>query len=156
MSLLALSPTFGRNGISVDKLGIVLILLLLVVLNLRSVFITVIVVLIPFLPIFLIVIILIPLRNIMERSSHVDAWSRPMPVGGSLNLNPLPNWSRGSFRAQVWGIGLFSLSCSRFGSGTSLSLGYVCQLHTPYKVPLEVQKGVLLLRKVSSRELGGT
>ena len=78
-------------------------------------------------------------------------------VGGSLNLNPLLDWSRGSFRAQVWGIGLFMLSCSRFRGRTSLGFSYVRQVHTPYKAPLGVKRGALFLGilQISSRELGG-
>ena len=80
-----------------------------------------------------------------------------MSVGGSLNLNSLLDWSRGSFRAQVWGIRLFTLSCSRFRGRVSLRFGYVRQSHTPYKAPLGVKKGVSFLGilQVSSRELGG-
>ena len=80
-----------------------------------------------------------------------------MPVGDSLDSNPLLDWSRGSFRAKVWGIGLFPLSCSRSRSGTPLRLGYVCQVYAPCSVPLGVKKGALLLGvlQVFSRELGG-
>ena len=80
-----------------------------------------------------------------------------MTVGGSLNLNLLLDWSRGSIRAQVSGIRLFMLSCSRFSGRTSLRFGYVCQAHTPYKAPLGVKKGASFLEilQVSSRELGG-
>ena len=80
-----------------------------------------------------------------------------MSVGGSLNLNLLLDWSRGSFRAPVWGIGLFSLNCSRFRGRASLRLGYVHQSHATYKAPLGVEKGALFLGilQVSPREFGG-
>ena len=80
-----------------------------------------------------------------------------MSVGGSLNLNPLLDWSRGSFRAQVLGIGLFLLNCSRFRGRASLRLSYVCQSHAPYKAPLGVKKGASFIRvlQVSPREFGG-
>ena len=80
-----------------------------------------------------------------------------MSVGGSLNLNPLLDWGRGSFRAQGWGIWLFMLRCSRFRSRTSLRSSYVRQVHVPYEVPLGVKRGALFLGilQISSRELGG-
>ena len=139
LSLLAPSPMFGRNGVIVDKLGIVL-LLLLVVLIFGSVSLdnVIIVVLILFLSLFFIVITLIPFWNVMKRSSYMDAWSRPMSVGGSFNLNPLLDWSRGSDRAPVWDIRLFSLNCSRSRGRTSPGLGYIHQSHAPYKVPLGI------------------
>ena len=37
-----------------------------------------------------------------------------MMVGGSFKFYSLLNWSGGSSRAKVWGIGLFVLSYSRF------------------------------------------
>ena len=80
-----------------------------------------------------------------------------MSVGGSLNLNPLLDWSRGSFITKVWGIGLFMLSCSRFRGRTSLRFSYVHQAHAPYKAPLGVKRGASFLGilQISSRELGG-
>ena len=80
-----------------------------------------------------------------------------MLVGGSLNPDLLLDWSRGSFRAQVWGIGLFMLSWSRLRGRASLRLGYIGQLYAPYRAPLGVNKGASFLGilKVSSRELGG-
>ena len=70
--------TFGRKGVIVNKLGIILIvLLLLVVLIFGSVSLDNVIIVVPylFLSLFFIVITLIPFQNIMKRSSYMDAWS---------------------------------------------------------------------------------
>ena len=99
LSLLALSPMFGRDGVGVDKLGIILIILfalIVLIFGSLSLDIVIIVIIILFLFILLVVIILISLQNIMERGSYMDAQSGPVKVGGSFNPNSLLNWSRGS------------------------------------------------------------
>ena len=74
LSLLALSPMLGGDGVGVDELGIIIIIiLLLLVLTFGSLSQSIVIILFPFtIPV---VIILISLLDIVERGSYVDAQS---------------------------------------------------------------------------------
>ena len=156
LSLLAPSPMLGGDGIGVDELGIIIVIILLLpVLIFGSLSWGIAIILFPFT--ILVVIILISLLDIVEGGCYVDAQSQPMMVGDSFEFYSLLSWSRGSSRAQVWGIRLFALSCSQFRGRVSPRFSYVSQLQACYGMPLGVKNGVLAISVLQAppRELGG-